>query len=60
MHGATDLRRDHDQPLRMDGVPIGTLSVIRDVTDRERIEGAAREPRPPAVHARLAGVGDWT
>ena len=43
-----------------DGVPIGHLSVIRDVTDRERIEAALRESR---AHLRFmldsAGVGDW-
>ena len=42
------------------GVPIGYLSVIRDVTDRERIEAALRESR---AHLRFmldsAGVGDW-
>ena len=43
-----------------DGAPIGYLSVIRDVTDRERIEAALRESR---AHLRFmldsAGVGDW-
>ena len=39
---------------------IGQLSVIRDVTERERIEAALRESR---AHLRFmldsAGVGDW-
>jgi PAS domain S-box-containing protein len=43
-----------------EGQPIGTLSVIRDVTERERIEAALRESR---AHLRFmldsAGVGDW-
>jgi len=42
------------------GVPVGYLSVIRDVTDRQRIEAALRESR---AHLRFmlesAGVGDW-
>jgi PAS domain S-box-containing protein len=42
------------------GGPIGYLSVIRDVTDRQRIEAALRESR---AHLRFmldsAGVGDW-
>ena len=42
------------------GTPMGTLSVIRDVTERERIEAALRESR---AHLRFmlesAGVGDW-
>ena len=42
------------------GAPTGYLSVIRDVTDRARIEAALRESR---AHLRFmldsAGVGDW-
>ncbi|MEO5881675.1 MAG: ATP-binding protein [Caldimonas sp.] len=43
-----------------EGAPIGYLSVIRDVSDREQIEVALRESR---AHLRFmldsAGVGDW-
>ena len=56
LHAETTTTRLNDA----DGVPIGTLSVIRDVTERERIETALRESR---AHLRFmldsAGVGDW-
>ena len=56
IHVETTISRLHDA----NGAPIGYLSVIRDVTDRERIEAALRESR---AHLRFmldsAGVGDW-
>jgi PAS domain S-box-containing protein len=56
IHAETTTSRLRDA----DGTPIGTLSVIRDVTERERIEAALRESR---AHLRFmldsAGVGDW-
>jgi PAS domain S-box-containing protein len=56
IHVETTITRLNDA----NGVPIGYLSVIRDVTDRQRIEAALRESR---AHLRFmldsAGVGDW-
>src|SRR6185295_18801508 len=56
LHAETTTSRLNDAS----GTPIGTLSVIRDVTERERIEAALRESR---AHLRFmldsAGVGDW-
>jgi PAS domain S-box-containing protein len=56
IHAETTTSRLNDA----DGEPIGTLSVIRDVTERARIEAALRESR---AHLRFmldsAGVGDW-
>ena len=56
IHAETTTSRLRDA----EGAPLGTLSVIRDVTERERIEAALRESR---AHLRFmldsAGVGDW-
>jgi len=56
IHVETTISRLNDA----NGLPIGYLSVIRDVTDRERIEAALRESR---AHLRFmldsAAVGDW-
>ena len=56
IHAEATVSRLHD----VDGLPIGHLSVIRDVTEREQIQAALRESR---AHLRFmldsAGVGDW-